>query len=86
MVQPYRRTRQNARDEPECEISAFDLVCEGLLTVAEAASFLGLSRASIYNLNSSGELPFVKIGGARRIPKRAVIELAARSLRGGLGS
>jgi hypothetical protein len=29
-----------------------------------------------------GELAFVKLGRSRRIPKRALIELAARELRG----
>ena len=60
-----------------------DLVADGLLTIAESASFLRLSRSSIYLLMDVGELPFVKLGRSRRIPKRALIELAARGLRGG---
>ena len=60
------------------------LVEDGLLKVAEAAAFLSLSRATLYTLMDRGELPFVKIGRSRRIPKRAVVELAARGLRGGI--
>ena len=60
------------------------LVADGLLTVREAAAFLGISRSSLYVLMDRGELPFAKIGRSRRVPRRAVIELAARELRGGV--
>ncbi len=61
------------------------LVADGLMTVSEAAAFLSLSRATLYTLMDHRELPFVKIGRSRRIPKRALVELAARALRGGEG-
>lgn len=35
---------------------------------AEAATALGLCRASIYNLMARGELRFVKLGRSTRIP------------------
>ena len=60
------------------------LVADGLMTIKEAAEFLRLSRSSVYALMDHGELAFVKLGRSRRIPKRGVIELAARGLRGGL--
>ena len=60
------------------------LVEDGLVTVSEAAAFLRLSRSNLYLLMERGELPFVKLGRSRRIPKRALIELAARGLRGGV--
>ena len=60
------------------------LVEDGLLKVSEAATFLRLSRSTLYTLMDQGELPFVKLGRSRRIPKRALIELAARELRGGV--
>ena len=60
------------------------IVAEGLLTIAETGTFLRLSRASVYNLLDRGELAFVKVGRARRIPKRAVLELAAQALEGGV--
>ncbi len=59
------------------------VVSDGLLRVGEAAAFLSLSRATLYTLMDRGELPFVKLGRSRRIPRRAVIQLAARALRGG---
>ncbi len=59
------------------------LVEDGLMTVAEAARFLRLSRSTLYAIMDRGELRFAKIGRSRRIPKRAVVELAARELRGG---
>ena len=62
-----------------------DLVEDGLLNVRDAGAFLGgLSRSAVYNLMATGELAYVKIGRARRIPKRALIELAAANLRKGL--
>ena len=60
------------------------LVEDGLVTVSEAASFLRLSRSSLYVLMERGELAFVKIGRSRRIPRRALIALAACGLRGGV--
>jgi len=59
------------------------LVADGLLTVREASEFLHLSRSKIYELMDSGELCFAKLGRSRRIPRRAVVELAARELTGG---
>ncbi len=59
-----------------------ELVADGLFTVAEAASFLRLSRSNLYVLMERGELAFVKLGRSRRIPRRALVELAAGGLRG----
>ena len=54
-----------------------EVVADGLMRVAEAAEFLSQSRAAVYQLMGRGELPFVKIGRARRVPRRAVVEFAA---------
>jgi excisionase family DNA binding protein len=56
------------------------LVADGLVSVSEAGKFLNLSRATLYVLMERGELPYCKIGGARRIPRKALVELAERSL------
>ncbi len=58
------------------------LVEDGLMRVAEAAAFLRMSRSSVYALMDRGELAFVKLGAARRIPKRALIALVAAHLQG----
>jgi excisionase family DNA binding protein len=61
------------------------LLAEGLVPVSEAAEFLGVSRSLLYALMDRGELPFVKIGRCRRIPRRALLAFAAERLRGGEG-
>jgi excisionase family DNA binding protein len=56
------------------------LVSEGLDRISEAAGFLKLSRSCVYALMDAGQLPYVRIGRARRIPHHALIEFAARNL------
>jgi excisionase family DNA binding protein len=53
------------------------VVQEGLVTIETAMDFLVISRASLYRLINDGTLPTVKLIGARRIPRRALIDLAA---------
>jgi excisionase family DNA binding protein len=60
-----------------------ELVADGLLRVREAATFLSLSVASVYALMERGELPYIKIGRSRRIPRAALVELAAKNMVGG---
>ncbi len=62
-----------------------ELMTQGLMRVPEVARFLALSRAKIYELMNRGELPWVKLGRARRIPRAAVVRLAAERLCGGHG-
>ncbi len=59
------------------DISNEQIVNEGLERVSDAARFLGVSRSLIYKLLNAGELPSVKIGNSRRIPIRAVRDLAS---------
>lgn len=54
-----------------------EIVDGGLERVGDAARFLSVSRSLIYKLINSGVLPSVKIGNSRRIPIRAVRELAS---------
>jgi excisionase family DNA binding protein len=53
---------------------------DGLERVTDAARYLGVSRSLIYKLLNAGVLPSAKISNSRRIPIRAVRELAAASL------
>jgi excisionase family DNA binding protein len=62
------------------EQRAESLVDDGFVDVGEAARFLGICRAKLYQLMESGELVYGKIGKARRIPRRALVEFAARVL------
>jgi excisionase family DNA binding protein len=64
-------------------ITAEQLVESGLDRVREAARFLGISVSQAYALMERGELPFVKFGKSRRIPRRALIEFAKRHLMNG---
>lgn len=50
------------------------------MRVPEGADFLGVCRSTIYKYMDSGKLPFVKIGRSRRIPRKALVELAAEHL------
>jgi excisionase family DNA binding protein len=59
------------------------LFADGMLTVPEAATFLSLSRSQVYAIMEAGHLCYVKLGRSRRIPKRALIDLAQANLRGG---
>jgi excisionase family DNA binding protein len=54
------------------------LVDDGLVSIKEAAAFLRISVASLYTLMGRGQLGFVKLGRSRRIPRKALVELAAR--------
>lgn len=52
------------------------------MSVRQVGEFLRVSRSIIYELMADDVLPFVKIGRARRIPRRAVLEFAAAHLNG----
>jgi len=56
--------------------TADNLGADGFLRVEEAGEFLRLGKSKVYELMASGQLPSVKIHGARRIPKRALLRFA----------
>ncbi|WP_308280495.1 helix-turn-helix domain-containing protein [Williamsia sp. DF01-3] len=60
-----------------------------LYTVKEAALMTGLSRASIYNRLSAGDIRSVKVGSRRLFPDTAIDEFIERleeqAARGGSG-
>ena len=41
----------------------------------EAAEALGVSRSKVYELMNRGEIPWVLVGGARRVPVEALRQL-----------
>jgi excisionase family DNA binding protein len=61
---------------------AAQLIEDGFLSVAEAAAFLGVSRAKLYSLMENGEVRYAKFGKSRRIPRRALVEYGQRCLIG----
>lgn len=56
-----------------------NLASGGLCSVKEACAFLSLGKTSVYNLMAEGKLPFVFLGGVRRIP-RVAIEFTEKAL------
>ena len=62
------------------QLDKHNMISDGLEKVSAAALFLGISRSSVYKLIAQGLLPSVKIGHSRRIPIRAVRELASDRL------
>ena len=62
---------------------AIAIELDGLMTVKEVMDFLKISRGKLYSLMSDGSLQYVTIGRSRRIPRRAVVELALRGLNSG---
>ena len=64
------------------------MVEEGLMTVPEAQRFSRLSRSDLYARMERGELPYVKLGRRRFIPRRAIVDMVRKGLvvRQGVGS
>lgn len=58
----------------------------GYATVKEAAGYVRLSVAKLYQLMSQGDLPFVKVGKARRIAWDALDQMMQRNTQNGAGS
>lgn len=56
---------------------------DGLMRPKEAGEFLGISQSTLYALMERGELAYCMIASARRIPKRVLLEYAAKHMRGG---
>jgi excisionase family DNA binding protein len=60
-----------------------DLLDDGFDRVRDVARFLKVSVSHVYLLMEQRKLPYLKLGKSRRIPHRAVLDLAARHLVGG---
>jgi excisionase family DNA binding protein len=48
-------------------------------TVAEAGELLGISRAFAYELVARGELPVIRLGRRRLVPKVALLALVGQT-------
>lgn len=59
---------------------ALSLVEEGAVTIPEAMRITGFGRTFLYEAMAKGDLPYIKIGAARRIPRRALALWLARGL------
>jgi excisionase family DNA binding protein len=56
------------------------LVEDGLETISGVVRFTKLSRSAVYELMGTGRLAYVKLGRARRVPRRSLVELVAAAL------
>lgn len=52
-----------------------------LLTVREAGDLMRVSRQSVYRLTVRGVIPSLKVGGARRIPLKALLDYISAQTR-----
>ena len=53
---------------------------ENLITVLETAKWLGVSKAKVHDLITSGKLKSMRIGTARRVSKQSVSDYMEREL------
>ena len=61
--------------EPAEARDSDDIWREGATSISDAASFLSLSRRTVYELMSEGSLPSKKLRGRRLIPRAALLDL-----------
>jgi len=54
-----------------------DTTLSKLLTVAEAAAYLRVSRSLVYRMTEDRRLPFLKVGGRTLIPADALADWVA---------
>lgn len=59
-----------------------DLVADGFADVRQAADYLKVSRAKLYAMMDSGDLPYAKFDRCRRIPWAALRAYAAQRMVG----
>jgi excisionase family DNA binding protein len=87
----FSRINGDGGERPQSQLEAVEqmktiasdqssVVADGLVTVGEAARFLGIGRSKLYSLMDAGELAFVKLGRARRVPRAALVKLAEANL------
>ena len=62
--------KKSRRSPPTSQVERKPL----LLTVAEAAQLLGLSRSTVYNLITARRLEVVYVGRSARVPYAAAVE------------
>lgn len=77
IVQSFDAYVEDRNNDP---IDPLDIVSEGVFrTLGEAAAFAGVSKTSLVNAIDRGEIPVVRAGRTRRIPRKALkLYLAGR--------
>lgn len=59
---------------------ASDAWQDGGMTIAEAVSFAGVGRSTIYGLMDAGRLPYTKVGRRRVVARRGLVALLASGI------
>jgi excisionase family DNA binding protein len=60
-----------------------EVLGDGLLPIPDAARWLGVGRSTLYLLMKGRQLEWVEVRHRRLIPRKALVALAARGLKGG---
>ena len=61
-----------------------ELLEEGAMQIKDAVAWSGISRSRLYEAMAQGDLPFVRVGERRLIPKRGLKTYLASRLEGEL--
>ncbi len=51
------------------------LFMDGAMSVADAVTFSGIGRTTLYELMRAGRLPSISLGRKRLVPKAALVQL-----------
>lgn len=76
-------TTHNVTNAPTVTVTEPATLEPILLRIEDAARLLSLGRTTVYLLMESGELPSIKCGSARRIPRAALEAWVAQRLADG---
>jgi excisionase family DNA binding protein len=71
------------RETLEKVVQPLDEVVRPLEKVVQVATRLGISRAFVYQLMDRGDLPYVQLGGTRRVRPEDVDRLVADNTKAG---
>jgi excisionase family DNA binding protein len=63
---------------PPAELPAREVYGDGVLTVRQAAAFLGVSVRYVHDLILRGEVRAIKLGKNRQVPRRLLVEMLVR--------
>ncbi|HYH66503.1 MAG TPA: helix-turn-helix domain-containing protein [Urbifossiella sp.] len=67
------------------ESTKLELLADGAVDVRGAEALSAVSRSGLYALMAAGRLPWTQVGKKRLIPRRALVELLAKNVKGFAG-
>jgi excisionase family DNA binding protein len=62
------------------EVEENDLLEDGAMPIKDAVAWSGIGRSRLYVAMANGDLPFVRVGERRLIPKRGLKDFLASRL------